>query len=35
MRDWEIATTQAADQLERFAERLDRHVAAHIGDHAS
>lgn len=35
MRDWEIATTQAADQLERFAEQLDRHVAAHIGDHAS
>jgi hypothetical protein len=35
MRDWEIATTRAADQLGRFADRLDRHVAAHSGDQAS
>lgn len=33
MRDWEIATTQAADQLDKFADRLDRHVAARTGTH--
>jgi hypothetical protein len=32
MRDWEVATRRAADQLEEFADRLDRHVAAHTGD---
>ena len=34
MRDWEVATTQAANQLDEFAGRLDRHVAARIGDSA-
>ena len=27
MRDWEIATTQAAGQVDQFVDRLDRHVA--------
>jgi hypothetical protein len=34
MLDWEVATKRAADQLEKFAYRLDRHVAAHTGDGA-
>jgi hypothetical protein len=34
MRDWEVATRRASDTLEEFADRLDRHVAAHTGDGA-
>jgi hypothetical protein len=34
MRDWEVATRRATDQLEEFADRLDRHVAAQTGDGA-
>lgn len=32
MRDWEVATMHAADQLKEFARQLDRHVATHAGD---
>jgi hypothetical protein len=32
MRDWEVATRRVSDTLEEFADRLDRHVAAHTGD---
>jgi len=34
MRDWEVATTQTAGQLDEFADRLDRHVADRIGGRA-
>jgi hypothetical protein len=32
--DWELATTQAADRLTDFAERLELHVAARTGESA-
>ncbi len=31
MRDWEVATTQAGDQLAGFTDRLDRQLAARTG----
>jgi hypothetical protein len=31
MSDWEVATRRTAGQLNEFAERLDRHLAARAG----
>jgi hypothetical protein len=32
--DWETTTVQTVGQLRQFAEQLDRHLAAQVGDGA-